>query len=81
MAISNRNLAADGNMLNFWCKHMQRAGVKNHMVVALDDFTLQQVSKWGSSAMFVSLNGAEESQALKIGSSHAVSGAVLPISM
>lgn len=54
---------------------MQRAGVDNHMVVALDDFTHQQVHKWGTAAMQVSLNGTEESQALKVGSSHAVSGA------
>jgi hypothetical protein len=54
---------------------MQRAGVSNHLVVALDDFTKAQVTKWGSYAVAVTLQGgAEEQKALKTGSSHAVSG-------
>jgi hypothetical protein len=53
---------------------MRRAGVKNHLVVALDDFTRDQVQKWGSTAVKIELQGQEEEKALKTGSSHAVSG-------
>lgn len=53
---------------------MQKAGVTNHMVVALDDFTKRQVEKWGSVAVHVQLSGQEEEEALKQGSNHAVSG-------
>ena len=53
---------------------MQRAGVTNHLVVALDEYTHQQVLKWGSQAVYVNLKGAEEEKALKTGSSHSVSG-------
>jgi hypothetical protein len=54
---------------------MQRAGVTNHLVVALDDFTKYQVEKWGSVAVTVNLSGQEEQAALEQGSNHAVSGA------
>lgn len=53
---------------------MQRAGVTNHMVVALDAFTKAQVLKWGSPAVTVTLRGVEQEKALHTGSSHAVSG-------
>lgn len=53
---------------------MQRAGVTNHLVVALDEFTKRQVEKWGSVAVFVQLSGQEEQQALSTGSNHSVSG-------
>jgi arabinogalactan endo-1,4-beta-galactosidase len=60
--------------VSYRCKHMQKAGVTNHMVVALDEYTKNQVEKWGSVAVFVRLSGQEEEQALKSGSNHAVSG-------
>ena len=53
---------------------MQKSGTSNHMVVALDEFTKTQVEKWGSTAVYVRLSGQEEEDALKTGSSHAVSG-------
>lgn len=56
------------------CKHMREAGVTNHLVVALDDFTKTQVEKWGSTAVYVHLTGEEEEKALQTGSSHSVSG-------
>eukprot|EP00892_Ulva_mutabilis_P003675 jgi/Ulvmu1/167/UM001_0171.1 len=74
VAVSNRHLAADGFMLEAWCKGMQRAGVTNHLVVALDDVTQTQVEKFGSTAVRVNLAGDEEQKALQTGSSHAVSG-------
>lgn len=55
---------------------MQRAGVDNHLVVALDDETKRQVEKFGSTAVRVNLDGDEEQKALNTGSSHAVSGAL-----
>lgn len=55
---------------------MQKSGATNHMVVALDEYTKNQVEKWGSVAVFVHLSGEEEAAALKTGSSHAVSGAL-----
>lgn len=60
------------------CKGMQRAGVTNHLVVALDDVTKAQVEKFGSVAVQVNLSGDEEQKALQTGSSHAVSGTCLP---
>lgn len=56
------------------CKGMQRAGVTNHLVVALDDVTQAQVEKFGSIAVRVNLAGEEEQKALQTGSSHAISG-------
>lgn len=53
---------------------MQRAGVKNHLVVALDNETQAQVQKFGSPTVRVNLDGEDEQQALQTGSSHAVSG-------
>lgn len=53
---------------------MQRSGVKNHLVVALDDETEAQVQKFGSTAVRVNLDGEDEQKALQTGSSHAVSG-------
>jgi hypothetical protein len=59
---------------------MQKAGVMNHMVVALDEYTKRQVEKWGSVAVFVHLSGQEEEQALQTGSSHSVSGTHITLS-
>jgi hypothetical protein len=57
------------------CLQMQKAGVTNHIVIALDDYTEQQAVKWGSPALHMQLSGDEEQKALNTGSSHAVSGA------
>lgn len=54
---------------------MQRVGVVNHLVVALDDATLAQVRKFGSRAVKVDVQGEAAAQSLQTGSSHAVSGA------
>jgi hypothetical protein len=43
VAISNRNYAGPGNMLDIWMDNVQRAGVKNAMVIALDPDTRQHV--------------------------------------
>lgn len=39
MAVSNANYANPGGMLSVWMENVKRAGVKNAMVVALDDAT------------------------------------------
>lgn len=56
---------------------MQRVGVVNHLVVALDDVTLAQARKFGSHAVKVAVRGDAAAQSLQTGSSHAVSGASL----
>lgn len=43
VAISNRNYAGPGNMLDIWMDNVKAAGVKNAMVVALDSFTKEHV--------------------------------------
>lgn len=47
MAISNRNYAGPGNMLDIWIDNVKAAGVKNAMVVALDSFTKDHVLSKG----------------------------------
>ena len=39
VAVSNKNLAAPGFMLDMWIKSCQASGVKNYMVICLDDET------------------------------------------
>ena len=47
VAICNQNYAGHGNMLETWLTNVQRAGVKNAMVVALDAFTRDYVEAQG----------------------------------
>lgn len=39
MAISNRNYAGKGSMLDIWIRNVKRSNVTNAMVVALDEET------------------------------------------
>lgn len=47
VAISNKNYAMPGGMLTTWVENVKRAGVKNAMVVALDDHTKRSVDAQG----------------------------------
>lgn len=44
VAISNRNYAGPGNMLDIWMDNVVRAGVTNALVVALDSSTKEHVA-------------------------------------
>mmetsp|Transcript_4625 Transcript_4625/g.11207 ORF Transcript_4625/g.11207 Transcript_4625/m.11207 type:complete len:390 (-) Transcript_4625:521-1690(-) len=73
VAVSNMALAGDGGMLETFVRSVQAAGIPNAMVVAIDDATVRQVSKWGMVVhkMSVQLEGAQK----KLGmSNHGVSG-------
>ena len=47
VAISNKNYAGPGNMLDTWMAHVKRAGVTNAFVVALDAETQAHASAQG----------------------------------
>lgn len=47
VAICNLDYAMPGGMLATWVESIKRAGVKNAMVVALDDYTKQYAEEQG----------------------------------
>ena len=55
VAISNKNYAGVGNMLDTWMEHVKRAGVTNAMVVALDEPTRQHAESQGFASMIFKL--------------------------
>ena len=55
VAISNKNYAGVGNMLDTWMEHVKRAGVKNAMVVALDEPTRQHADSQGVASQIFKL--------------------------
>lgn len=71
VAVSNRNYAWPGGMLELWMKSVKAAGVKNAMVVALDDDTKKNVEAFGFPAYRLDM-AIPESQK-ESGSNHAVS--------
>jgi hypothetical protein len=71
VAVSNANYAWPGGMLELWMKSVKRAGVKNAMVVALDEDTKVNVEKFGLPAF--RLDMAIPDSQKKSGSNHAVS--------
>jgi len=71
VAVSNANYAWPGGMLELWMKSVKQAGVKNAMVVALDEDTKINVEKFGLPAFRLDL-AIPDSQK-KSGSNHAVS--------
>lgn len=71
VAVSNANYAWPGGMLELWMKGVKRAGVKNALVVALDDDTKTNVEKYGLPAYRLDM-AIPESQK-DSGSNHAVS--------
>lgn len=50
VAVSNKNYAWPGGMLEVWMRNVKKAGVKNAMVLALDDETKANVEKFGMQA-------------------------------
>ena len=48
VAVSNKNLAAPGYMLEMWVRSVQRAGVTNYLVVALDGETARFLDGLGA---------------------------------
>jgi hypothetical protein len=71
VAVSNANYAWPGGMLELWMKSVKQAGVKNAMVVALDEDTKINVEKFGLPAF--RLDMAIPDSQKKSGSNHAVS--------
>lgn len=55
MAISNRNYAGKGNMLDTWMRNVRRAGVTNAMVVALDEDTRKHAEGEGFASLVMTL--------------------------
>jgi len=71
VAVSNINYARPGGMLDLWMKGTKEAGVKNAMVVALDDETKSNVEAFGLPAWRLDLEIPESQK--NSGSNHAVS--------
>jgi arabinosyltransferase len=71
VAVSNANYAWPGGMLELWMKSVKRAGVKNAIVVALDDDTKTNVEKFGFPAFRLDMTIPDSQK--KSGSNHAVS--------
>lgn len=71
VAVSNANYAWPGGMLELWMRSVKRAGVKNAMVVALDEDTKTNVEKFGFPAF--RLDMAIPDSQKNSGSNHAVS--------
>lgn len=71
VAVSNSNYAQPGGMLEVWMQNVKRAGVKNAMVLALDDATKANVEQYGLPAyrMDVAIPDSQKN----VGSNHAVS--------
>ncbi len=64
MAVSNKNLAWPGGMLETWVTNVRRAGVPNAMIIALDDETKAAADKLGFPAfrMDVPVGGVKGAQ-------------------
>ena len=71
VAVSDINYARPGGMLDLWMSSVQRAGVKNAMVIALDDETKKNVEEKGITAFKMKVKIPESQKDL--GSNHAVS--------
>lgn len=71
VSVSNANYAWPGGMLQLWAENAKRAGVKNMMVVALDDDTKKNAESYGLPAfrMDVKIPDSQKDS----GSNHAVS--------
>ncbi|PRW58051.1 glycosyltransferase CAZy family GT77 [Chlorella sorokiniana] len=71
VAVSNKNYAWPGGMLSVWAENAKRAGVKNMMVVALDEDTKTNAEGFGLPAFRMDI-AIPDSQK-NAGSNHAVS--------
>lgn len=71
VAVSNKNYAWPGGMLELWATNVKRAGVKNAMVVALDDDTKTNAEGFGLPAFRMDVKIPDSQK--DVGSNHAVS--------
>lgn len=71
VAVSNINYAQKGGMLDLWMDGVKRAGVRNALVVALDDQTMHNVEERGIHAFRMDLEIPESQK--NNGGNHAVS--------
>lgn len=73
VAVSNENYAHPGGMLDVWMGNARRAGVKNAMIVALDDATKANVQKFGAGYQAFRMDVEIPESQKDAGSNHAVS--------
>ena len=71
VAVSNINYARPGGMLDLWMDGVKRAGVRNALVVALDEETKENVEKRGFKAFRMTIDIPDSQK--NAGSNHAVS--------
>lgn len=71
VAVSNINYATKGNMVDMWIEGVRRAGVKNAMVIALDDDTKKNVEEQGFPVFRMEVKIPDSQK--DTGSNHAVS--------
>lgn len=72
VAISNKNYANPGGMLDSWIRTVTRAGVTNALVVALDEETKKHAESQGMTAIIMKMKISESQK--DVGMNHAVSG-------
>lgn len=71
VSVSNANYAWPGGMLQVWAENARRSGVKNMMVVALDDDTKKNAEGYGLPAFRMDVKIPDSQK--DVGSNHAVS--------
>ena len=64
LAISNKNYAMPGGMLDTWMESVKRANVTNAMIVALDSETKKHAESMGIPAHFMTLQASINSSCL-----------------
>lgn len=71
VAVSNKNYAQPGGMLEVWVDGVTRAGIKNVLIIALDDETKRNVESRGINVFRMDVEIPESQK--NTGSNHAVS--------
>lgn len=71
VAVSNKNYAQPGGMLEVWIDGVTRAGIKNALIIALDDETKRNVQSRGVNVFRMDVKIPESQK--NTGSNHAVS--------
>lgn len=71
VSVSNKNYAWPGGMLQLWAENVKRTGVKNAMVIALDDDTKSNAESFGLPAFRMDVKIPDSQK--DVGSNHAVS--------
>lgn len=70
-AVSNQNYAFPGGMLSVWIENVRKSGVKNAMVIALDDATKRSVEELGFPVYRMDIKIPDSQKS--VGENHAVS--------